>query len=231
MDINQFDHKQQYYKKKYLKYKSKYLALNQLEGGMLGILDIKIPNPLSGLIEKIKENEENDKILDNAKSVFITEDIKTYLANTYNQNSDIKKQNYNEIINNTNYNIIFKIKEKWSKPLKQLSKNDLQLSKNDLQQIINNFNIIENDLRPIIKQVFKELLNIKLQDTILKNYDKVVRYMKFDGTGKTNNLDNSQIRQFEEQKDLTNYLIILIKSYYNTLNIKAQTDQTDQTTK
>ena len=67
-------------KKKYLKYKSKYLALKQLEGGML---DIKIPNPLSGLREKIKENEENDKILNNAKSVFITEDIKTYLANTY----------------------------------------------------------------------------------------------------------------------------------------------------
>lgn len=219
MDINQFDDKQQYYKKKYLKYKSKYLALKQLEGGMLGILDIKISNPLTGLKEKIKENEENDKILDNAKSVFITEDIKTYLANTYNQNSDIKKQNYNEIINNTNYNIIFKIKEKWSKPLKQLSKNDLQ-------QIINNFNIIENDLRPIIKQVFKEVLKITLFDTILKNGDKVVRYMKLDGTGKTNNLDNSQISKFEEQKVLTNYLITLIRSYYNTLNIKAITDQT-----
>ena len=224
MDINQLDYKQQYYKKKYLKYKSKYLALKKLEGGFLRI---KISNPLSGLREKIKENEENDKILDNAKSVFITEDIKTYLANTYNQNSDIKKQNYNEIINNTNYNIILKIKERWSKPLKQPK----QLTKNDLQQIINNIKIIENDLHPIIKQVFKELLNIKLQDTILKNYDKVVRYMKFDGTGKTNNLDNSQIRQFEEQKDLTNYLITLIKSYYNTLNIKAETDQTDQTTK
>ena len=80
MAINQFNDKQQYYKKKYLKYKSKYLALKQLEGGML---DIKIPNPLSGLREKIKENEENDKILNNAKSVFITKDIKTYLANTY----------------------------------------------------------------------------------------------------------------------------------------------------
>ena len=216
MDINQFDDKQQYYKKKYLKYKSKYLALKKLEGGFLRI---KISNPLSGLREKIKENEENDKILDNAKSVFITEDIKTYLANTYNQNSDIKKQNYNEIINNTNYNIIFKIKEKWSKPLKQLSKNDLQ-------QIINNFNIIENDLRPIIKQVFKEVLKITLFDTILKNGDKVVRYMKLDGTGKTNNLDNSQISKFEEQKVLTNYLITLIRSYYNTLNIKAITDQT-----
>ena len=216
MDINQLDYKQQYYKKKYLKYKSKYLALKKLEGGFLRI---KISNPLSGLREKIKENEENDKILDNAKSVFITEDIKTYLANTYNQNSDIKKQNYNEIINNTNYNIIFKIKEKWSKPLKQLSKNDLQ-------QIINNFNIIENDLRPIIKQVFKEVLKITLFDTILKNGDKVVRYMKLDGTGKTNNLDNSQISKFEEQKVLTNYLITLIRSYYNTLNIKAITDQT-----
>jgi ribosomal protein S13 len=216
MDINQLDYKQQYYKKKYLKYKSKYLALKKLEGGFLRI---KITNPLSGLREKIKENEENDKILDNAKSVFITEDIINYLANTYNQNSDVKIHNYNNIINNRNYNIILKIKERWSKPVKQLTKNDLQ-------QIINKINIIENDLRPIIKQVFKELLNIKLQDTILKNYDKVVRYMKFDGTGKTNNLDNSQIRQFEEQKDLTNYLITLIKSYYNTLNIKARTDQT-----
>ena len=151
MDINQLDYKQQYYKKKYLKYKSKYLALKKLEGGFLRI---KISNPLSGLREKIKENEENDKILDNAKSVFITEDIIKYLANTYNQNSDTKEHNYNNIINNTNYNIILKIKERWSKPLKQPK----QLTKNDLQQIINNIKIIENDLHPIIKQVFKELL-------------------------------------------------------------------------
>ena len=49
--------------------------------------------------------------------------------------------------------------------------------------------------------------------------------MKFDGTGKTNNLNKSQTSKFEYQKDLTNYLITLIKSYYNTLN-KAITDQT-----
>jgi hypothetical protein len=210
MDLNQFD-KELYYKKKYLKYKLKYLDLKQQKGGSgSGLLHKKLINSVKNLPqiinEKAQEYENIDKALKDAKQLFIFENIQNYLESYSFSDKD---EDMKEIIKRNNYKIIQDIVNKWS------SKKTSELTDNDLQNIITYFDFINKKLVPIIDTILNTHVYITSWDKIVKTHDKVVRTMKFDGTGKTNNLNQYQQDKFDLKKKLNYYLIAIIKSYYD----------------
>jgi hypothetical protein len=121
-----------------------------------------------------------------------------------------------EIIKRDDYKIIKDIVKKWS------SKKTSELTNNDLQNIKTYFDFIKKNLVPIIDTVLNTPLNITFWDKTVKTGDKVVRTMKFDGTGQTNNLKQYQQDKFDLKKKLNNYLIAIIKSYYETKKLKIK---------
>jgi hypothetical protein len=156
-------------------------------------------------MKKPQEYENRDKALKDAKQLFIFENIKNYIE-SYSF-SDLK-----EIIKRNNYKIIKDIVNKWS------SKKTSELNNNDLQNIITYFDFIKKKLVPIIDTILNTHVYITSWDKIVKTGDKVVRTMKFDGTGKTNNLNQYQQDKFDLKKKLKGFLIGIIKSYYEKKN-------------
>jgi len=211
MDSNYFD-EELYYKKKYLKYKLKYLDLKQQKGGSLLSIN-KIINSVNNLPkiinDKAQEYENRDKALKDAKQLFIFENIKNYIESYSFSDSD---KNMKEIIIRDNYKIIQDIVKKWS------SKKTSELNNNDLENIITYFDFIKTNLVPIIDTVLNTHVYITSWDKIVKTGDKVVRTMKFDGTGKTNNLNQYQEKKFDLKKKLKGFLIGIINSYYKKKN-------------
>jgi hypothetical protein len=150
MDSNYFD-EELYYKKKYLKYKLKYLDLKQQKGGSSLVIN-KIINSVKNpkiINDKAQEYENRDKALKVAKQLFIFENIKNYI-----ESYSFSDKNMKEIIIRDDYKIIKDIVKKWS------SKKTSELTNNDLQNIITYFDFIKTNLVPIIDTVLNTPLNI-----------------------------------------------------------------------
>jgi len=197
-----------------LKYKLKYLDLKQQKGGSrINKIINSVINLPKIINDKAQEYENRDKALKDAKQLFIFENIKNYIESySFSDSDSDSDKNMKEIIIRDDYKIIKDIVKKWS------SKKTSELTNNDLQNIITYFDFIKKKLVPIIDTVLNTPLNITFWDKTVKTHDKVVRTMKFDGTGKTNNLNQYQEKKFDLKKKLKGFLIGIIKSYYEKKN-------------